>query len=146
MPEDDEREGQGLSQQQFAAIAAFRYELRRFLAFSENAAGQVNLPPQQHQALLTIAGHTGEEPPSIGLLAEQLLIAPHTAAELVTRMIDSALLLKTPSRQDRRRMELTLTPTAKALLDRLTTAHLDELRTLEPALTRALGKLNRTRP
>ena len=82
----------------------------------------------------------------MGLLAEQLMVAPHTAAELVSRMIDAALLLKTPSSQDRRRMELALTPKAKALLDRLTAAHLDELKTLEPALTRALGRLNKTRP
>jgi len=136
----------GLSQRQFAAIAAFRYELRRFLAFSEAAAAQMGLPAQQHQALLTIAGHTDAEPPSVGMLAEQLMVAPHTAAELVSRMIDAALLLKTPSSQDRRRMELALTPKAKALLDRLTAAHLDELKTLEPALTRALGRLNKTRP
>jgi DNA-binding MarR family transcriptional regulator len=136
----------GLSQRQFAAIAAFRYELRRFLAFSEAAAAQMGLPAQQHQALLTIAGHTDAEPPSVGMLAEHLMVAPHTAAELVSRMIDAALLLKTPSSQDRRRMELALTPKAKALLDRLTAAHLDELKTLEPALTRALGRLNKTRP
>jgi DNA-binding MarR family transcriptional regulator len=136
----------GLSQKQFAAIAAFRYELRRFLAFSEAAAARMGLPAQQHQALLTIAGHTGPEPPSVGILAEQLMVAPHTAAELVARMIDAALLLKTPSPQDRRRMELALTPKARAMLDQLTAAHLDELKTLEPALTRALGKLNKARP
>jgi DNA-binding MarR family transcriptional regulator len=135
----------GLSQRQFAAIAAFRYELRRFLAFSEAEAARMGLPAQQHQALLTIAGHTGSEPPSVGTLAEQLMVAPHTAAELVARMIDAALLIKTPSSQDRRRMELALTPKAKAMLDQLTAAHLDELKTLEPALTRALGKLNKAR-
>jgi DNA-binding MarR family transcriptional regulator len=136
----------GLSQQEFAAIAAFRYELRRFLAFSESAAAQMGLPPQQHQALLTIAGHAAAEPPSVGVLAEQLLVAPHTAAELVSRMIEASLLIKTPSSQDRRRMELALTPKAKALLDSLTAAHLEELKTLEPALMRALGRLSRTRP
>ena len=109
----------GLSQRQFAAIAAFRYELRRFVAFSEAEAARMGLPAQQHQALLTIAGHTGSEPPSVGMLAEQLMVAPHTAAELVARMIDAALLVKTPSSQDRRRMELALTPKAKAMLDQL---------------------------
>jgi DNA-binding MarR family transcriptional regulator len=132
----------GLTKEEFAAIAAFRYELRRFLAFSEAEATQAGLPPQQHQALLAIAGHTGAEPPSIGTIAEQLLIAPHTAAELVSRMTEAALLTKTPSRQDRRRMELTLTPKASVLLGHLTAAHMEELRTLEPALTRALWRLN----
>jgi DNA-binding MarR family transcriptional regulator len=137
----------GLTSAQFVAIAAFRYELRRFLAFSEAAAGDVGLPAQQHQALLAIMGQAEKpSPPSIGGLAELLLIAPHTAAELVARMVEAGLVIKTPCPNDRRRAELTLTPKAKALLDRLTAAHLEELKTLEPALARALGKLSRARP
>lgn len=135
---------QGLSTQQFAAIASFRYELRRFLAFSEAAAAEVGLPAQQHQALLAILGHGG--PPSIGMLAEQLLIAPHTAAELVARMAEGGLVVKAPSARDRRRIELTITPKARDLMHRLTTAHVRELETLEPALAKALGKLSRVRP
>ena len=126
---------------QYTAIAAFRYELRRFLAFSEAAAAASGLAPQQHQALLAIAGHVGAEPPSVGTIAEQLLIAPNTAAELVARMVDSALITKAPSCQDRRRTELTLTERAFVLLDQLTAAHLEELRTLEPALRRAVTQL-----
>jgi DNA-binding MarR family transcriptional regulator len=136
----------GLTAPQFAAIAAFRYELRRFLAFSEAAAADVGLPAQQHQALLAIMGHAEKGPPSIGGLAELLLIAPHTAAELVARMVEAGLVIKTPCPNDRRRAELTLTPKARALLDLLTAAHLEELKTLEPALARALGKLSRSRP
>lgn len=136
----------GLSSAQFAAIASFRYELRRFLAFSEAAAAEVGLPAQQHQALLAIMGQAEKGPPSIGGLAELLLIAPHTAAELAARMVEGGLVIKTPCANDRRRAELTLTPKAKALLYQLTAAHLQELKTLEPALARALGKLSRARP
>ena len=139
-------EGEGLTPAQFAAIASFRLELRRFLAFSEQAAADVGLPAQQHQALLAIMGHAEEAPPSVGMLAEQLLVAPHTAAELVARMVEGGLVEKTPSPRDRRRVELALTLKAKTLLHRLTPAHLEELKTLEPALTRALGKLSRARP
>ena len=131
-----------LSKRQYAAIAAFRFELRRFLAFSEGAAAKVGLPAQQHQALLAIAGHTRS--PTVGTLSEQLLVAPHTAAELASRMAEAGLLTKTVAVQDRRRIELALTPKADVLLQRLTTAHLEELKTLEPALTRALGRLNRS--
>lgn len=145
----DPKHGQdgGLSRQQFAAIAAFRYELRRFLAFSEAAAAEVGLPAQQHQALLAIMGQADKpSPPSIGTLAELLMIAPHTAAELVARMVEAGLVIKSPSALDRRRAELKLTPKAEILLDQLTAAHLEELKTLEPALARALGKLSRARP
>jgi DNA-binding MarR family transcriptional regulator len=69
------------------------------------------------------------------------MVAPHSAAELVARMTEAALLTKTPARQDRRRMELALTDKAAKLLRRLAAAHLAELKTLEPALTRALGRL-----
>lgn len=133
----------GLRPSQYAAIASFRLELRRFLAFSEAAATEAGLPPQQHQALLAIAGHPSTEPPSVGTIAEQLLIASNSAAELVSRMVEGGLLVKTPSRHDRRRTELMLTEKASVLLRRLTAAHLEELKTLEPALTRALGKHRR---
>jgi DNA-binding MarR family transcriptional regulator len=135
----------GLTAEEYAAIASFRYQLRRFLAFSETAAAEVGLPAQQHQALLTIAGHV-TAPPTVGVLADQLIIAPHTAAELASRMAEAGLLTKTPSRGDRRRVELAITPKAADLLAQLTPAHVQELRTLEPALVRALGKLNRKVP
>ena len=135
-----------LSKEQYAAIAAFRYELRRFLAFSETAAAAVGLPPQQHQALLVIAGYAGPKRATVGIVADQLLIAPHTAAELASRMAEAALVAKAPAVNDRRRVELTLTPKAEELLRQLTAAHLEEFKTLEPALARALGRLSHTRP
>ena len=136
--------GSVLSREAYAAIARFRLELRRFLAFSEAAAGKVGLPAQQHQALLAIAGHDG--PPTVGFVAEQLLIAPQTAAELVSRMVEKGFLSKAAEVQDRRRMALSLTPKAKAVLEQLTTAHLAELQTLEPALASALDRVRRSGP
>jgi DNA-binding MarR family transcriptional regulator len=134
----------GLSPQQYAAIADFRHRLRRFLAFSTEAATEAGLPAQQHQALLAIAGHTGEGPPTVGILARHLLIAPNSAAELVRRMEQGGLVTKSASREDRRRTELSLTPKAEAILLQLTVAHLEELQALEPALMRALGHRDRT--
>lgn len=132
-----------LSTEQYAALADFRFRLRRFLAFSEAAAARAGLPPQQHQALLTLAGHAGRAPATVGLLAEQLLIAPHSAAELVARMVEGGLLTKARAAEDRRRSELALTPRAEALLRTLTAAHLEELRGLGPALTEALTAATR---
>ena len=125
---------------QFAAIADFRHEWRRFLAFSEAAAAAAGLPAQQHQALLAIAGHRGPDAPTVGLLAERLLIAPHTAAELVSRMAATGLLTRTAADADRRRTELALTDAARTLLHRLTDAHLRELDHLGPILARALAR------
>ena len=124
----------------YRAIAAFRHELRRFLSFSEAAATAVGLPPQQHKALLAVAGHAGPGRPSVGSLAGHLVIAPQTAAELVSRMVEAGLLTKAASTVDRRRTELALTDKAEALLGALTAAHLHELEQLEPALARAVGR------
>jgi DNA-binding MarR family transcriptional regulator len=129
----------------YAALAAFRYELRRFLAFSEQAAAAQGVPAQQHQALLTVAGHTRAGAPTVGLIAEQLLITPSSAVELVSRMVAGGLLIKTPGVEDRRRAELQLTPLARDLLGKLSRAHLQELEVMEPALTRALGRLDKVR-
>lgn len=125
---------------QYRALARFRHELRRFLSFSEAAAAAAGLPAQQHQALLAIAGHEGAGRPSVGTLAERLVVAPHTAAELASRMAEAGLIVKAHSAADRRRTELALTAKAEALLAGLTEAHLRELEQLEPALARALGR------
>lgn len=130
-----------LSPEQYAALADFRFRLRRFLAFSEAAAARAGLPPQQHQALLTLAGHAGRRPATVGLLAEQLLIAPHSAAELVARMAEAGLLTKARAADDRRRTELALTQRAEALLGTLTATHLEELKGLAPALAEALNPM-----
>ncbi len=140
MPDDTDMtdpDGAALSREQYVAIAAFRHQLRRFLSFSEAMAAAAGLPAQQHQALLAIVGHAGPEPPTVGVLAEQLIIAPHTAAELVSRMAEAGLVTKTLSKTDRRKLELVPTPKAASLLAGLTKAHLQELENLEAVLARA---------
>jgi DNA-binding MarR family transcriptional regulator len=133
----------GLTHAGYVALAAFRYELRRFLAFSETAAHGAGLPAQQHQALLAIAGFDGPDAPTVGTLSERLMIAPHTATELTARMVEADLISKVPSQQDRRKVRLALTPKAESLLAGLSAAHLKELKSLEPALTAALARLAR---
>ena len=139
LPGADATGPDALTTEQYAALADFRFRLRRFLAFSEAAAARAGLPPQQHQALLTLAGNAGRAPATVGLIAEHLLIAPHSAAELVTRMVEGGLLTKTRAADDRRRSALSLTARAEALLRTLTAAHLEELRGLAPALADVLG-------
>ncbi len=135
----------GLTRAQYVALATFRFELRRFLAFSETAAQGAGLPTQQHQALLAIAGFDGPDAPTVGTLSERLLIAPHTATELSARMVEAGLISKAPAPEDRRKVRLALTAKAEALLADLSAAHLEELKSLEPALTAALARLAQDR-
>lgn len=112
----------------YKALAAFRHALRQFLAFSEAAAREAGLTPQQHQALLAIRGHVSGEPVTISDLAAHLLIRHNSAVELVKRLVAAGLVAKTESKTDRRQMLLSLTPEAETILQSLSATHLAELR------------------
>ena len=79
----------------------------------------------------------------IGDLAEELLIAPHSAAELADRLIRAGLLARSESPQDRRRVELALTAQGEAVLQSLSAAHLRELREIGPLLTGLLRSIEK---
>ena len=129
-----------LTQADYEKLAAFRYLLRRFASFSGGAAHQAGLTMNQHQALLAIKGHVGVM--SVGVLAEQLLVAPHSAAELVGRLGDAGLVDKVEDTSDRRRVVLRLTERAEELLLGMTLAHLREVRVLAPRLMTILRDLS----
>lgn len=82
-------QGHVITQADYEALANLRYRLRRFMAFSASAAKAVGLPPQKHQALLAIKGNPGGLAMTVSRLAERLLIASHSATELVGRLIDA---------------------------------------------------------
>ncbi|MBV9510423.1 MAG: MarR family transcriptional regulator [Caulobacteraceae bacterium] len=125
----------------YQRLAAFRHALRRFLAFSEQAARAAGITPQQHQALLAAKGAAAPETVTVGYLAEQLLLQPHSAAELVERMVKTGLLLRAADPADRRRVVLSLTPAAEAVLQSLSAEHLRELRYSAPALDKLVERL-----
>ncbi len=81
-------------------------------------------PAQQHQALLAIKGYRGEGEMSVGLLAERLLIAPHSATELVGRLVAAGYVSRNTDPGDKRRQTLALTTKADEALKRLTAIHL----------------------
>jgi DNA-binding MarR family transcriptional regulator len=122
----------------YAALARFRYELRKFQAFSNAAAKNAGLTPQQHQALLTVRGFSNPDPVSVGDLAEFLLIRHHTAVELVDRMTKLELLTRVIDAADGRRVLVKLTKEGERRLQKLSQANLKELRAIGPTLTRML--------
>ena len=126
---------------EYQALAAFRHALRRFLEFSTAAARTAGLPPQQHQALLAIKGFPGGDPVSVGDLAVQLCVRPHSAVGFVDRLARRGLVRRVPAKDDHRRVQVRLTARGEALLARLSAAHRDELRRIGPELRRALDKI-----
>lgn len=127
-----------LDMEDFRALAAFRYSLRRFLRFSEEAARGGGLTPQQHQALLAVQGFPSQAGMTVGDLAEWLQLRHHSAVGLADRLSALGLLLRRRDPQDRRRVRLRLTPKGLRLIERLTLAHREELRRLGPQLAAAL--------
>ncbi|MDE2515040.1 MAG: MarR family transcriptional regulator [Rhodospirillales bacterium] len=122
-----------LTQADYRQLAAFRHALRRFLAFSEQAAEAAGLTPQQHQALLAIKGME-DGPPTIGALAEQLCIRPHSAVGLIDRLAARDLVTRAEDRADRRQVHVALTAAAEAMLEVLSAAHRAELERIAPTL------------
>jgi DNA-binding MarR family transcriptional regulator len=127
-----------LSPAEYRALAEFRYQIRRYLQFSAEAARQHGLEPQQHQLLLAIRGLPDEARPTIRELAERLQIQHHSAVELVNRLADHGAIRREHTGADRREVLLRLTPHGAALLRRLSLAHHIELEKTGPVLVKAL--------
>ncbi len=130
-----------LDRDAYRTLADFRYLIRRFLTFSQEAARHSGLSPRHHQALLAIKGFAGENAPTIGDLAERLCIRHHSAVELVDRLAEAGLIERLQDAHDRRRVFLLLTLSAEQRLADLSAAHLEELHRLRPALLAILDRI-----
>ncbi len=135
--------GGRVTKAEYEALAAFRYSLRQFLHFSEEAAALAGLTPRQYQALLAIKGFPGRESATIGELAEQLQVVHHSAVGLVDRLELQKLVVREASGQDRRQVYVSLSTHGAEVLDRLVTAHKEELRRLGPRLSSIVNEINR---
>ncbi len=120
-------------------LAEFRYFLRLFLSFSEDAARAAALSPQQHQALLAIRGFGGKL--TVGELAERLAIKPHSAVGMTDRLVEAGLVVRQASDRDRRQVVLRLTAAGMRKLEKLSKAHREELKRLAPLLAPLLREM-----
>ena len=122
-------------------LADFRYELRLFLHYSESAALEVGLQPQQHQLLLQVAGAPDGTAVTIAYAAERLGLRHNSTVELADRSVREGLLTRKPDPQDRRRAILHITQKGRQVLGRLSGEHARELNELGPRLERALKRI-----
>lgn len=122
------------TQADYTALAAFRYLIRGFLEFSEDAARNAGLTPRHHQALLAIKGYGRGQPISVGELAERLRIRHNTAVELADRLCETGLVIRSHDQGDQRRVLLALTGLAEQHLADLSAVHRDELTRIRPML------------
>ena len=122
-------------------LADFRYELRRFLQFSESAAQEAGLQPQQHQLLLQVAGAQEGTAVTIAYAAGRLGLKHNSTVELVDRSEREDLIERTTDKEDKRRAILRLTRKGRQVLQKLAGEHARELNEMAPRLVRALRRV-----
>jgi|JI10StandDraft_1071094.scaffolds.fasta_scaffold303146_4 DNA-binding MarR family transcriptional regulator len=120
-----------LQKQHYEALSDFRYQLRRFLHFSEQAVREEGLTPLQYQLLLHLRGFPGRDWASVGELAERLQMQHHGVVALLTRCENSALIRRQRSQNDNRQVEIHLLPAGAQILERLAALHRTELQSLQ---------------
>lgn len=125
----------------FRKLAAFRYEMRKFLAFSEKAARSCGIEPQQHQMLLALRGLPEGDRPTIGTVAERLCVQHHTAVALVDKLERHNLVKRERGEQDKREVLLRLTTRGEAILQKLSAYHRRQLAVVGPSMVAALHEL-----
>ncbi|MGC2110461.1 MAG: MarR family transcriptional regulator [Candidatus Korobacteraceae bacterium] len=125
----------------YQALAEFRYQIRRFVRSSEEAARAAGVEPQHHQLMLAIKGKSEGDEPRIAYLAERLQIQHHSAVELVDRLVKKGLITRARADEDRREVHVQLTDRGERMLQQLTLHTRAELRSAAPALVATLRKL-----
>ncbi|HLW85581.1 MAG TPA: MarR family transcriptional regulator [Candidatus Sulfotelmatobacter sp.] len=127
----------------YQALAEFRYQIRRFLHFSEQAIKRSGLERGQYQLMLAIKGMPAGVRPRIRELATRMQIRHHSAVELINRLEARGWVHRERAHDDRREVLLALTPKGERILAELALHHRDELRTAGPALVAALRRVMR---
>ena len=123
-----------LAKADFEALAEFRYQLRRFLRFSEQATRDSGVTPLQYQLMLQVKGFPGRDWATIGELAERLQAKHHGVVALVSRCEALGFVQRQASASDLRRVEIRLTPEGERFTTRLARLHHDELASLHGLL------------
>ncbi|GJH17505.1 winged helix-turn-helix transcriptional regulator [Caballeronia novacaledonica] len=111
-------------------LSAFRYQLRRFLRYSEEVTQAEGVTALQYQLLLHVVGFPERNWAYVGELAERLQAAPNGTAALVNRCELAGLVVRKPARDDRRQVEVHLTAKGERCLMKLARLHLAEIDSL----------------
>jgi len=123
-----------VTRQDFQRLLEFRVALREFQRWSEDQAEAAGLTHVQHQLLVVIKGHPGNQPPTVGDLAGYLLLRPHSTVELIDRAEAAGLVERVPDDNDGRVVRVRLTKDGDRIVHGLARAHLDRLHELATVL------------
>src|SRR3990170_7094503 len=128
-------------QPDFKAMAELRYRIRCFLRFSENAARQSGIEPQQYQLLMAVKGLPDGAKPTISVLAERMQLQHHSTVELIDRLVERGFLCRLRATDDRRQVLVKLTHDGEQFFEKLALHHLHELQSVGPTFVKVLQSL-----
>jgi DNA-binding MarR family transcriptional regulator len=120
------------------SLAEFRYQMRKFLSFSEMASERVGIGAQQYQLMQVIAAMPEGQKASITYLAERMILRHNSTVELVDRAERTGLVRREHDEMDLRRSLVRLTKEGETVLWRLVSEHLGELAPRAESLIEAL--------
>jgi len=129
-----------LSHTDFEKLLEFRVALRQFQRWSEDQAREAGLTHVQHQLLVAVKGHSGKLPPTVGDLADYMLLRPHSTVELIDRAEAAGLVQREPDAEDGRVVRIRLTSAGEGILQTLTKAHLERLHGLAAVLDELVSR------
>ncbi len=131
-----------LHSEDYEALAAFRYAMRKFLSFSKRTlAREAKLTSEQYEALLALKAFSGPAGLTIGELSERLQVKQHTAVSLVDKLARRRFVRRERGLSDRRQVFVTLTPAGSRILATVALLHRREMRTRSPEIIEALVRL-----
>ena len=127
----------------YQALAEFRYQIRKFLHYSDSAIQAAGLERSQYQLMLAIKGIPDGARPRIRDVANRMLIQHHSAVELIDRLEAGGYVRRERGQHDRREVLLALTQKGERVLGHLALHHHEALQNAAPALVGALRRVTR---
>jgi DNA-binding MarR family transcriptional regulator len=137
--QSDLLEDKDMSAEDYRSLADWRYRIRQFLAYTERAAREAGLEPQQYQLLLMIKGLPPSLTPTISVLADRMAVRHHSMVELVDRLVERGLVRRERGSADRREVLVVLTPAAERVVRRVSVKHHQQLQSTAASLIEALS-------
>ena len=136
----------GPTDEEYRRLLELRTGLRRFLHWSEDQARAEGITSAQHQLLLAIRGHPDPLGPTVGEIADYLVIRHHSAVGLIDRAAAAGLVVREPDPRRPGTVRVRLTDRGREVLDSLSKLHLAELARLAPTMETLWGTLSRAAP
>jgi DNA-binding MarR family transcriptional regulator len=132
-----------ISASTYEALAAFRYHIREYLAFSDKAARAAGLEPKHYELLLAAKGLREGNTATVGTVASLLHLRHHSTVELIDRAEGRGLVRRQRISNGHSYVLIEITAKGERLLAKAVAMRLRELEAAGPLLAKALANLTR---